>query len=274
MLEDLHYRREDVIDVDAAVVGISRLRWESATPEEAQEPERVRVKMEARRFDVLPVDESGAEVSSYFVTKEWGDYSAVEQREITYDDVIPQSTPLPAVVRRFAEGRRFFFLANERRVTGLISVVNLNCRQARIYLFALLCDLEVRLGELVQAEVGRSLSTEDVLSEAKKEVRERYEADRQQDVEREVVEYLYLPDLLKLVRKRDLQGALGYESKSGFEKEFNRLVKLRNAVAHPAQSLVRTADAAEKLWRDILVIERALFQVRQRKSQDGARKST
>ncbi len=221
--------------------------------------------MEERQFDVMPIDREGAEVHSYFKTRDWGVYSTVERHEITYDDVIPQSTPIAAVIRGFADGRQFFFLAHERRVTGLISIVNLNCRQARTFLFALLCELEVRLGELVQAEIGRTLSAEDVLNEAKAEVRKRYESDRQQNIERDVVEYLYLPDFLKLVRKRDLQGVLGYESKSKFEKEFNRLVKLRNAVAHPAQSLVRSADAAEKLWRDILVIERALFQIHQLK---------
>ena len=42
----------------------------------------------------------------------------------------------------------------ERRIVGLISVVNLNCRQVKVYLFSLLSELEVRLGNFIATHVS------------------------------------------------------------------------------------------------------------------------
>lgn len=264
MLEDLFYRRENVTDVDAAVVGVSRLRWKALSPGEASE-ERAREVMEHHRFDVLPVAEGDEPVRHYFRTRDWGDYSSVVRETVEYEDVIPQQTPLRSVIRDFAEGDRlFYFLAHENRITGLISVVNLNCRQARIFLFSLLSELEVRMSQVVQSEIDRDNLTEaEVLKIAKEDVQGRYAADKDQRVERNAVEYLYLTDLCKIIRKQELQGVLGFGSKKQFKTAFGRLPDLRNDVAHPSKSLVRSANTAGKLWDSVKVIERALFHLRQ-----------
>lgn len=264
MLEDLFYRRENVTDVDAAVVGISRLRWKALTHEEAM-PERAREVMKHHQFDVLPVTDDSEAVRSYFRTVSWGDYSAVEKCEIDYEDVIPQQTPLRSVIQQFAEqNRHFYFLSNEHHITGLISVVNLNSRHARIFLFGLLSELEVRMSQLVQSEIHRgNLAETTVLEIANDDVRTRYAEDKKNQVERDVVEYLYLTTLCKIIRKQELHPVLGYESKKHFADAFGRLVDLRNDVAHPPKSLVRDASSAAKLWKSIVVIERALFRLRQ-----------
>lgn len=270
MLEDYSYRKKTVVDIDAAVIGVSRLRWRSVTAQEAADGEAARTIMAEHGFDVLPVDDANREVRAYIMTKRWGDYSEVEQRGIEYEDVIPQRTPLYDVIRRFAEkNRHHYFLAHEGVVTGLITVVNLNCRQTRTLLFSLLSELEVRLGQLVQGHVGHDLHPDEILAEAKADVRERFEADRRNQLHRDPVEYLYLTDLLKIIRKRGWYIILGYESATSFKAEFNKLPALRNAVAHPGSPMIRDPEGAANLWRDIQVIERALFQL-QRHERDAA----
>ncbi len=264
MLEDLYYRRETVVDVDAAVVGVSRLRWQSLAPAETTDLAKAKSLMAEHQFDVLPVDQPGQDVRAYVRTTRWGDYSEVEQHDIKYEDVIPQQTPLYAVIRGFAtDNRHHYFLAHEGNITGLITIVNLNCRQARLLVFSLLSDLEVRLGRLVQSRIGNGLTVNTILSEAKDEVRQRYEADRRESVDRQVVEYLYLTDLLKLVRKYEMYKLLGYTSKGEFSKASGKLPDLRNAVAHPARAMIEDAEGTERLWHNIQVIQRALFRLQQ-----------
>lgn len=257
---DFHYRRDNVVDVDAAVVGVSRLRWESLTPDAAADLNRAQQIMAERQFDLMPVDADSGEIRAYVKTENWGDYSAAKLHEIASDDLLPQRTPLEEIVRAFAIHRRdFFFLTSYGRVTGLITIVNLNCRQVRVFLYGLLNELEVAFGRLVQSEINRgALTVDDVLSNVPPAVREAFERNRDRGVDSEVVEYLYLPNLIKVIRKRGFYDALGYDSGGSFEKPFNRLVKLRNKVAHPVRSLVDAPDAAEKLWRDVSLIEQAL----------------
>ncbi|MEX0887573.1 MAG: hypothetical protein WD009_14165 [Phycisphaeraceae bacterium] len=270
MLEDIFYRRESVVDIDAAVVGVSRLRWTALSPKEANDATCAREVMTRHQFDVLPIDPGSGPVREYIKTRTWGDYSAVERCDIEYDEVLPQQTPLYAVIRALAEkNRHHLFLTHEGNVTGLITVVNLNCRQARILLFGLLSDLEVRMGRLVQAQVGRAVSEDEVLAMASDAVRPQYEADRQQNIERDVVEYLYLPDLLKLLQKLGLYERLGYGSKAE-RAQFDKLVKLRNAVAHPGRTIIEDVEGVQKLWRDIQVIERALFRIKRWQEDHGS----
>lgn len=260
MRSDFHYYRDQVVDVDAAVVGVSRRRWAALTPDEAADLGEAQRIMTERQFDLMPVDAPGEDVRAYVKTEAWGDYGAVELHEIGPADLLPQRTPLEEVIRAFAvHGRHFYFLTSYGRVTGLVTVVNLNCRQARVFLYGLLNELEVAFGRLVQREIERgTLTVEDVLDDVPDPIREAYGHDRERGVDSAVVEYLYLPNLIKVIRKRGLYDALGYDSGGSFEKPFNRLVKLRNKVAHPVRSLVDDPDAAAKLWRDVALIERAL----------------
>jgi hypothetical protein len=84
--------------------------------------------MRQQRFDILPVA-NDAEIKKYFRTHRWNDYSSISHETITHRDVIPFHTHIRDVIKGVAlESRSFYFLHNERRVVGLISVVNLNCR--------------------------------------------------------------------------------------------------------------------------------------------------
>ena len=118
--DDAHFLRESVVDINAAVVGISKARWEAVEIAEAT-TELALDKMKNHRFDVLPVTKD-AEVEGYFCTNKWNDFSSVSYKKITHRDVISFHTNLRDVIKGFAlESRHFYFLANERRIVGLIS---------------------------------------------------------------------------------------------------------------------------------------------------------
>ena len=134
--EDAHFLREGIVDINAAVVGISKARWTYLEESDATKAQAEAI-MRQQRFDVLPVA-NGAEVKKYFRTHKWNDYSSISQETITHRDVIPFHTHIRDVIKGLAlESRSFYFLHNERRVFGLLSVVNLNCRQVKVYLFSL-----------------------------------------------------------------------------------------------------------------------------------------
>jgi hypothetical protein len=105
--------------------------------------------MRDKRFDVMPIV-APAEVREYFVTTVWNDYSTIVRKLITPEDLIPYDTDFREVIRRFAvEQRHFYFLSGPKPVVGLISIVNLNCRQVKVVLFNLIAELELVLTTLV-----------------------------------------------------------------------------------------------------------------------------
>jgi len=268
MLDDSYSLRTEIINVDAAVVGIRRSRWEAIDAAIATE-DHAREFMSARRFDVVPIV-TGEAVHECFVTEQWNHYSSVSRRDITHRDVIPLHTGIREVIKGFAaEDRLFYFLSGGSQISGLISVANLNSRPMKVYLFGLLSELELGLGELISS----SNTEEEVITLAsdggksapcdnpRDDARERYEADRAKGVDASFMEYLSLMQLVKIVRKGKLYQDLGYASGKSFGSVFEPLADLRNAVAHPVRSIVTSTDSIPSLWRRIDYIEEGLFRL-------------
>ena len=263
MIEDFYFLRESVVDIDAAVVGVGRSRWTYIAAEDASEKTALEL-MKSNRFDILPIVEDG-KVKEYYQTQEPNDFSQAAKQTITYRDVVPLHTHVRDVIKSFAEhDRTFYFLSNENEVVGLITVANLNCRQVKTYLFSLLSELEIRLGQFVSERIPEDELLAMTFGEAVKDkhenVKERFEEDRGKGIELAFVEYLYLSDLIDLVLRTDLYKDLGYTKKAF--KKVNSLNELRHAVAHPARSIVGNRDATTTLWRRIDRIEELLFQLR------------
>ena len=224
-------------------------------------PERAQEVMQENHFDVLPIMGNDDIVREYFKTEIWNNYDSIIREEIEYGDVIPFQTPLRTVIKSFAiEERLFYFLTNESRVTGLISVVNLNCRQVRIFVFGLISELEIRLSELIRSKMRE----EEILELGiKEEVKDRYFSDKERGLEPDLMEYLYLSDLINIIAKKHMYKVLGYPSRNAFEKALGPINDLRNEAAHPTRSLVSSADSANKLWNKIETVESNLFRLRQ-----------
>jgi hypothetical protein len=263
--DDTRFYRETVVDIDAAIVGVSRIRWEALETAQAT-PEHAADVMRRNHFDVLPIVD-GATVREYFCTAVWGDYSQIRRQRIERQDIIPHQTHIRDVVRGLAmEERPFYFLSYEHHIVGLLSVANLNCRQMKIYLFSLLSELEIRLGAFITKQVPDEAELRKLTLDSGKEkysaVKVRFDADRANGLDAPLVEYLYLADLLTISAQRGLFAELGFASRSTFEKQINPLNDLRNGVAHPNRSLITSADSVKKLWRDIDLIEELLFRLR------------
>ncbi len=259
-LGDDLFLRTGSIDVDAAVIGVGRSRWQAAGSSTLLN-EAAQI-MKHHRFDVLPIDESPEKpVYGYFHTKYWGDWSknSVEESQVTYQDLLPAKTGILELIERFVKQERlFFFLTYHHRIVGLVSVANLNSRQVNFYLFALICEFESRLARLVRL----NLSEDALKVKLDSQACENFERDIAQGFENDIVQYLYLSQLINIVRTEDLYESIGYTSRTNFEK-LNSLNELRNQVMHPVRSLVTDRASLNKLWQRIERLQDALFRLRQ-----------
>jgi hypothetical protein len=262
---DHHFLEDPFRDlkINAAMVGISDQRWEYVLETEASDEVGIRSRMRDKRFDIMPIV-SFDETREYFITRSWSDYSTIVRQPIRTEDLIPYDTDLREVIKRFAlNERHFYFLSGPKPVVGLISVVNLNCRLVKVFLFDLLAELELNLAALIT----RNLSDVDLLAMAESrrgdfaESLKYYEETKREGVDAAFVEYLTLSTLINVCITQGLHKVLGY-SRTHFEK-LGRLRNLRNAVAHPARSLVTNPSSCVKLWEKLQLIEEILARLRE-----------
>lgn len=267
-MADQFFLNRDIVNVDAATVGIGSNRWVSISAN-GPSKEEARSKMAEHQFDVLPIESEEGNVSSYFVTDEWGDFSSVHREPISYTDTLSFQRNIRAVVEALADrDRRFFFLTQDQQVVGLITVSNLNCRAVRIYLFGLITEMETGLGRVVGRNLeDGGLNEQQIIEAMKADSREDYLDDKKKGIEEAITEYLYLSTLVNIIAKHHLYEPLGYESRNQFESgdySFGSLVGFRNSVAHPIKSLKGTDGTPSSLWKNIVTCERALFRLHNR----------
>lgn len=263
VLKDSRFSTENLVCIHAAAAGISRAGW-TAIDASLATYERASEVMRTNCFDVLPIV-SGSAVKEYFRTDHWNDYSSISRKAVTDADLIPWNTKIRDVIGRLSmEKRLFYFLNDDQGIVGLISVANLNRRPVKVYLFNLLCELELRLGQFISMYVQDPELYEMTLGSTTKgkheEIKKRYQDDKDNGTDLPLVEYLYLSDLVNVILSRKLHSHLGY-SRTGFEKSLGSLSNLRHAVAHPARSIVAESGTVEKLWRRIERIEDAILRL-------------
>jgi hypothetical protein len=191
-------------------------------------------------------------------------YTSISKKAINHRDIVPFDTRLRDVIRGFAiDSRHFYFLISNRKIIGLISIANLNCRSVKVYLFSLLAELETQMGYFILQKVSESDLLQMTFGSNTKpkyeDVKKRYEEDKSNGLEVPFVEYLYLSDLINIIAIRKLFSYLRFPSRKKFEDSFNSLISLRNTVAHPSRSLITDQMSCKKLWEQIDTIEGALF---------------
>jgi hypothetical protein len=261
MVDEHYFMREDVVDISAAVVGISMNRWTALRRDEASDA-RALTRMKAGHFDVVPVIEADGAILEYYRTKRWNDFSSVARQELVHGDCLPLQAHIREVIKGFARDDRFFyFLTNNNRVAGLVTAADLNGRQVRVYLFGLISELEIRLGDLLMD----SLSTKELEKfKLRAEEKARFDEDVSIGLELPYVEYLYLAELFNICVQHKLFRQIGLASRNKFEDATGTLNELRKRVAHPRRSIVTKADSVVHLWERIQLIEDILFRLRQR----------
>ncbi len=264
MQKDTRFATGSIVQVHAATVGISRAGWCAIRSEDATVARATRI-MRRQRYDILPiVSEKG--VDGYFCTKVWNDYSEIVRWSMDEKDVIPWDTNIRDVIRNLAqENRLHYFLKDDLGIDGLISIVHLNGRPVKVYLFNLLSELEIRLGQLVSTHVKESdlykmmfgVSVKDKHADIKKH----YDGDKENGLDLPLVNYLYLSDIANVILSKKLFKHIGY-SHTNFKDSIFPLCNFRHAVAHPARSIITGPDGVEKLWHRIENIEDALIRLR------------
>ncbi len=261
MSDEADFRIENVVNVTAAVIGVSKERWKALKQGEDNVAKAQEV-MIRKRFDILPVvSDSG--IKEYFQTDNWNDYSSISRKKITDQDTINFETPLRGLIHGFAsKSRLFFFLDNETEVVGLVSIVHLNSRQVKVYLYNLLSEFEIRLSHFLSSKVSDTELLEMELGKMMEESKRRYKEDLERGVDSSFVEYLYLSDVIQITAKKNLHTVLGYSDKSKFNSELWPLNGLRHQVAHPNSSIITDTNSVKGLCKKITRIEMDLSRLR------------
>ena len=263
MNEYYYFKQTGTPEIHAAIVGISKEDWVCALAQEKL-PD-VYQKMAANGFDILPKVNRNGNVHSYYCTKSWGRYAedGIELKNIQPEDSLYYTTNIKDVIRlMYEQGRNYFFLANYTDVIGLITISNLNCKQVALYYYNLVCSLEKALGMFVRGcldrdqilhsleKLGREKNKRSALDTVK-----RFNADFSKGLDGSIIEYLYLSDLFLLISHHQMYKRLGYKTQDLFLRDTDKLNTLRNSIAHPNKSLVKSRETLNDLWKAFIKIE-------------------
>lgn len=259
---DQFFLNSNIVDVEAATVGIGANRWVSISAGKASE-NKARSVMEENRFDVLPIESESGPVDSYYITEEWGDFSSVGRQKIGYEDTLPFRRSIRSAIEELAErSRNFLFLTQDQEVVGLLTVSNLNCRAVRVYLFGLVAEMETGLAKVVRSGLDQGCFEEEyVTGKMRSHLEEEYREDIEEGIDESITAYLHLSDLKEIICEHQLYGRLGYEEAGKFEDEIESLRSFRNTIAHPVRSLKGTDGSPSSMWGNIEICERALFRL-------------
>ena len=267
MIEDIYYLDEGQVRITAASVGISKQRWISVKEEEINSNKHIEL-MRENRFDHLPIEPTKGIITEFFKTREPNNFKNIEKLSISFDDVIPLDTNIKDVIERFAiNNRTFYFLTFHKKITGLITLGNLNCKQVQIYIFSLICELERELGDFLNS----CLTNEQIKSwiESKINVEEPYDKFKlilenfkeltESDLENQLTEHLFLVDFFNIITERGLFEMLNF-SKSKW-KDLSSINELRKRIAHPTRSLLDKENDIYKLKERLNKIEDLIFRL-------------
>lgn len=270
MTEDFYFLDEARVNVTAASIGVSHERW-ICVEEVCSMPDAKEI-MESFRFDQLPIVSPNGFVSNFYSVLSPNDYSSIKKSTIEFDDVLPVSTSLPLLIEKFiTSGKHCFFLAMHNRIVGLVSIGNLNCKQAQVYLFDLICELERELAEFLNTYkkseirdwVESKLPTPKDPKNKFVEMLAEFDQLVTEGFENQLTEHFYLVDLFSCIRYYGLHTKLGY-SGSKWDKLCS-INEIRNKVAHPNRSLITSIEEFEQLHSRLKRINELLFRLRRHK---------
>ena len=265
-MEEHFYLDDGQIKITAASVGISKKRWTCINEEDIAN-ENFKILMSNNRFDILPIIADDGTVKEFFKTNTQGNYNDVTRQTITYQGVLVLDTPIHEVIKNFAtENRSFYFLTFQNRITGLIAMGNLNCRQVQVYIFALICELERRLGEFINSYINKEhleifIKEKSITNKKFNDVWLNYNELIKANLENSLIEHLYLIDFFSIIENFGEYLKLGYSKKQW--KELSSINDLRHLVAHPTRSLLDKDNSIERLWKRINRIEDLTFRIKQ-----------
>ncbi|NEM97187.1 hypothetical protein [Pontibacter burrus] len=272
MIEELYYH--DVINpnITAATIGVSKNKWVAIRESEIDGNNYLTI-MQENRFNILPIISSDGQAYEYFKSVSLNDYSAATREIITYKDTIALDTGIKELIFKFGSMfRSHFFLTLNGKVSGLVSLSNLNTRSAQVYIFSLVCELERTLSEFIRDNVEEEVLLQNLKEKAKTDNKIRslvknYNKLLSEDFENSITENLYFKQFFEIVKEFNLHILLGYSSNEEWEELYS-MNKLRNSVAHPSKSLINKDQTIEFLQSKLDQIDDLLFRLRHQKNPD------
>jgi hypothetical protein len=266
---DNFFTKQLEIKLTASMLGISKKRWEFVYDHLPNKEIVAKQKMSEKHFDVLPVIKKiGNEeiIESYYFTCKWNKFGKIQELKIRVEDLIDFQTNIRDIVKLFASNsKQFYFLKSKNEVVGLITLANLNAKEFRIFLYSLTCELEILMRDFISSQ----LSEKEILkiisdneNEQFKIVLDNYYSDQENGLEDYILEYLYLVQFIKIISTQQLYEQLGFKSKRSFIKEFSSLNEIRNQIAHPTRSLIKSLQDIEKLHERLENLEEAISKLK------------
>lgn len=266
MIEEIFYLDEGHIKITAASVGISSRRWTSIKDSEIKN-ENFKKIMNDNRFDILPIISADGTISKFLKTDTPNKYDTISTHTISYRDVMSLDTSIRELIKGFVTDKRtFYFLTYHSRITGLITLGNLNCRQVQVYIFGLICELERKLIEYIDIKLKKPQLENFIIEKSKtntkmKETWDHYQKLVQVDLENKLIEHLFLIDLFSIIEYFDIFKELGY-SKNQWG-DLTSINDLRHLVAHSTRSLLDKDNDIDRLWKRIGKIDDLTFRLNQ-----------
>lgn len=271
MIEEIFYLDEGHIKINAASIGISGRRWTCINATTIL-GESYKSLMKDNRFDILPIIAADGTTSEFFKTVKPSNYDTITRQTISYKDVLPLDTSVRDIIKGFVEDNRtFYFLTYHSRITGLITLANLNCRQVQVYIFGLICELERAITDFIEdnlkpRQLEEFITKKAETNEKMKKILMHYKELVQLELENKLIEHLYLSDFFNVIKHFDLVTKLGYLNSDW--SDLTGINELRHLVAHPTRSLLDNDNDVNRLWTRIEKVEDLTFrlnQIKQRK---------
>jgi hypothetical protein len=252
------------LELTVAQIGINKWDWVDIDGERIQEAKE---KMQSNRFDILPIVENGV-CSSYFKTKEWGNFNTIEVHHISDDDKLYYRLSFIDLLRNMLKNQKqFYFLTDTQENLGLISINNLNCLAVYNFLFQITASIE----RIVSDFLKEILNEDEVIEILKNtsdnqanSVVENYLKLKSKNSENTIFEHLYLQTLGTILKNvahkipKDKKDILTYRKKFCAD---NLYWDIRNKVAHPVRPLFtdkKSIENVNELISDYLKIKEIL----------------
>jgi hypothetical protein len=155
-------------------------------------------------------------------------------------DMVSADAPV-AKLMSWLLNRQWLMVLDGHATTGFVVAADLNKQPARTYFYLLVASFEAGLADVIRSWAGAA--EERILDELTNAQRRRVTAARtaarREDVDADLVAYLYLSDLLRIVgRVPELRRAVGATSGRAWAKRTGSLNELRHAVMHPTRDLL------------------------------------
>lgn len=252
MIEKNYFSSSIEINFYVATIGINKDDWTCHKP--GMKRSEIRNVMVKEGYDVVPIITKDGRFKEFFTLDNEG---KLKTNNIDSEQRMYYLTHFrDAIWRMKSEQKTHYFLSNGRNendIVGLLSLSNFNCREFYVFIFSLISYIEREFARFIKSEEEEGLeilkrySHSHELQEQLLAINKRINDDRNSNIENDYKEYLYLHHIIWLLDFEKKYVDLGYKNSEAFIAGTRELKEIRNTIAHPVKSLVRSLSDLDKL---------------------------